>query len=399
MTIGQSSNQFNFTGQFSNAEMLFDSFERIGKSPAELTQTMLASGRRSLNLLLQSMASKGPALWAIELYTVLLQQGVPTITLPANISSVLDVYCRQYVNLQTVNQAVSFTTNASQMTVDIYQPAHGLLPGQSVYLVTPVSVGGLILQGYYLVANVPDQNDFTITAATPATSSITNGGAVAQYVTAITSQNVIVNLANHGLSVGSGYNVPIATTVGGVTLNGSYLVTSVTNANAFVINAAQTATSSASIYLNGGQLQIQEQTANSVPTDRILTPMSRTDYNSLPYKAQQGFPYTFWYDRVIPSTLTFWQTPDQNGPYILNAYCLRQLQDANLGMGEIPDVQYRGLEMITARLAVKLSVKFAPDKYELLKAEADEEFAAWAEEEREKVPLFFEPQIERYFRN
>lgn len=398
MTIGQTSNAYNFSGQFSNAELMFDAFERCGKSPVELTQTMLSSGRRSLNLLLQTMASKGPALWAIELYTVLLQQGVPTITLPANISSVLDVYCRQYVNLNIVNLTVSFTTNTGQMIVDIYQPAHGLSPGQSIYIVTPVSVGGIILQGYYLVQNVPDQNDFTITAASAATSSITNGGAVPQFTAINTQQNVTVTLANHGLTTGSGFNVPLSTTVGGVTLYGSYQVVSVTNVNQFVINSAQTATSGASVFLNGGQAQIQEQTANSVPTDRILTPMSRTDYNSLPYKAQQGFPYTFWFDRVIPSTMTFWQVPDQNGPYILNVYCLRQLQDANLGGGEIPDLQYRALEMITAKLAVKLAVKYAPDRYPLLKAEAQEEYDAWGSEEREKVPLFIEPQIERFFR-
>ena len=136
-----------------------------------------------------------------------------------------------------------------------------------------------------------------------------------------------------------------------------------------------------------------------MPTDRILYPMSRTDYNALPYKAQQGFPYTYWFDRKIPTTMTFWQTPDQNGPYILNAYYLRQLQDANTGMGEIPDVQYRALEMITARLAVKLAVKYAPDKYQLLKAEADEEYNSWSNEEREKVPFFIEPSLDRFYRN
>ena len=135
-----------------------------------------------------------------------------------------------------------------------------------------------------------------------------------------------------------------------------------------------------------------------MPTDRILTPMSRTDYNSLPYKEQQGFPYSYWAPRVQPPTMTFWQTPDGNGPYILNVYYLRQLQDANLGMGETPDAQYRALEMITARLAVKLAVKYAPDKYPLLKAEAKEEWDTFEGENREKVNLYITPQVQGYFR-
>lgn len=398
MTIGQSSQQYNFSNQFSNFEMLVDAFERCGKSPSELTQIMLASGRRSLNLVLQKMANQGPSLWAIDLYTVILQQGVSTITLPANVSSVLDVYVRQYLNLATLNIDVSFTSNDGQSTVNIYQPNHGLLVGQSIYIVTPVSVGGLVLQGYYLVQNVPDQNDFTVTATSLATSSVANGGQVALFTTSISAENVSVNLPSHGLSVGYGFNVPVTTQVGGITLSGSYLVTTVTDVNNFIINSSQSAVASQSAYMNFGQVQINEQSSDLVPTDRVLTPMSRTDYSSLPYKAQQGFPYTYWVDRQIPSTMTFWETPDQNGPYILNAYYLRQLQDANLGMGEIPDVQYRGLEMITSRLSAKLAVKYAPDKYELLKAEADEEFGFWESEEREKVPMFIQPQIGRYFR-
>jgi len=400
MTIGVASQTYNFTSQFSNSELLFDSFERVGKAPSELSQQMLTSARRSLNLLLQSLANVGPMLWAVpeEPYTVLLQQGVSSITLPSYISSVLDVYVRQYVNLQTINLSVNVTTTASQSTVDIYQPAHGLLVGQSIYIVTPISVGGLILQGYYLVFNVPDQNDFQIQAQSLATSTVVNGGVVPEFTTASSSAYVTVTLPNHGYSVGSGFNVPIATTIAGITLQGSYQVTSVTNANVFVINAAQVAPSSASAYLNGGQAQINEQTSDSVPTDRILTPMSRTDYNSLPYKQQQGFPYTFWTTRVNPPTMTFWEVPDQNGPYILNVYYLRQLQDANLGMGEIPDLQYRALEAVTAKLACKLAVKFAPDKYQLLKAEADEEWAAFEEENREKVPLFIQPEMQRFYR-
>lgn len=398
MTVGQPSGTYNFASQFSNGELLFDAFERCGKAPSELTQTMLASARRSLNLLLQSLANQGPNLWAVDLQTVILQQGIATINLPQSTASVLDVYVRQYVNTNTIDEAVSFSTISGSTAVNIYQPAHGLSVGNTIFLITQVSVGGLILVGYYLVTAVPDQDDFTITAASAATSTVTNGGAVPQFTTVITSQNVTVTLPAHGQVVGTGFDVPISTDVGGITLFGSYMVTSITDANNFVINSAQTATSSTSTYLNGGEVQIDEQDSSSVPTDRVLTPMSRTDYNSLPNKNQQGFPYSFWYDRLVQPTMTFWQVPDQNGPYLLNYYRLRQLQDANLGMGEIPDVQYRGLEMLTARLAVKLSVKYAIDRYKILKGEAIEEFGNWEEEDREKVPLFIQPQVGRYYR-
>lgn len=401
MTVGQTSGNYNFANQTGNIDILFDAWERLGKLPAEITQQQLVSSRRSLNFLLQSFANgKGPMLWAVpeQPLTILLQQGISSITLPPYVSSVLDCYVRQYINITTVNLAVSLTTNIGQTSVNVYQPNHGLLPGQQVFFVTPVSIGGLIIQGLYIVSNVPDQNDFTITTATPATASATSTGLVPQFTTSNGTANVAVTLPSHGLSAGNGFNVPLSTTVGGITLYGSYYVTSVTNANVFIINSTQTATSGQSIYLNSGQMQVQEQSSNSVPTDRLLTPMSRTDYSALPYKAQQGFPYTYWNARVQPQTMTLWQTPDGNGPYYLNVYYLRQLQDANLGGGEIPDVQYRALEMLTSKLAAKLAIKFAADKYALLKADADEEMADFELENREKVSIHIMPEVSRYYR-
>jgi hypothetical protein len=38
-------------------------------------------------------------------------------------------------------------------------------------------------------------------------------------------------------------------------------------------------------------------TSGAVNTDRIILPISRTEYLSYPNKAQQGFPTTFWFNR------------------------------------------------------------------------------------------------------
>lgn len=39
--------------------------------------------------------------------------------------------------------------------------------------------------------------------------------------------------------------------------------------------------------------------------DRIIMPVSRTEYMSYPNKAQQGFPTTFWFDRQLSPPLPF----------------------------------------------------------------------------------------------
>ena len=46
------------------------------------------------------------------------------------------------------------------------------------------------------------------------------------------------------------------------------------------------------------------------PIDRLILPISRTEYASYPNKEQQGFPTTYWQDRLINSTVTIWPVPD-----------------------------------------------------------------------------------------
>jgi hypothetical protein len=158
----------------------------------------------------------------------------------------------------TSNIAVSFSTNTGFQKVviaDTYVPA----VGDWINLITQVSVGGLVLSGFYQVAIVGSGN-YTILAGPPATSTVTNGGAVPTFATTgVGSPTVQVVLANHGLTATtSSFNVPISVTVGGVTLLGPYVVQSVVSSSTFTINAAISATSVAGpVGLNGGNAQIE----------------------------------------------------------------------------------------------------------------------------------------------
>ena len=43
----------------------------------------------------------------------------------------------------------------------------------------------------------------------------------------------------------------------------------------------------------------------SQPIDRIILPVSRTEYASYPNKKQQGFTTTFWFDRLLSPTVNY----------------------------------------------------------------------------------------------
>jgi hypothetical protein len=152
-----------------------------------------------------------------------------------------------------VNVAVSVSTTAGSNAVVITDTDRNVSNYDSVDIQTQISVGGLVLFGLYQCYNPgASANTYTIYAADGlgnpalATSTVSNGGAVPLYNTTIGSSSVAVTLNDHGFNVGDTYAALIATTVGGITIYGNYIVNIVTDSNTFVIAGSTTATSTAS---------------------------------------------------------------------------------------------------------------------------------------------------------
>ncbi len=156
----------------------------------------------------------------------------------------------------TANVAVNFSTVISTTTVTIVDVAHGVLTGNEIEILIPVSVGGIILWGNYIVT-VIDADTYTIVAADAATSTVNNGGAVPSFTTTFPANTTVgtVTLANHGLVVNDLFIVEVSTAVGGVTFTGTYVVNTVPTADTFTITTSA-ATSAASGGENGGNARI-----------------------------------------------------------------------------------------------------------------------------------------------
>lgn len=139
-------------------------------------------------------------------------------------------------------------------------------------------------------------------------------------------------------------------------------------------------------------------TSNGVVTDRIITPVSRTEYASYPNKEQEGYPTVFWFNRQISPTVTVWQVPDTSQVYTLKYYVYTQMQDASMAGGLNMDMPYRFLDAFVSGLAARLSVIYAPDRLQMLRAEADRTWAIAAEQDIENVPVYITPGLSGYFR-
>lgn len=166
----------------------------------------------------------------------------------------------------TSDAAVDFSTTSGSSTVTIIDANFTVDKYDIVDIQTQVSVGGLVLFGQYQVTPI-GSTSYSIEARDKlgdpalATSTVANGGAVPQYDTTSGSNTVDVTLANHGYVIGDTFTALIATSVGGVTIYGNYIVTDVTSSSVFsiAVNAQASSTATADenagdahfLYLNG----------------------------------------------------------------------------------------------------------------------------------------------------
>jgi hypothetical protein len=131
--------------------------------------------------------------------------------------------------------------------------------------------------------------------------------------------------------------------------------------------------------------------------DRLIFPISNTEYAALNNKFVQAPPTQFWFDRLISPTITLWQVPDGGGPYTLFYYRVRQIQDATLPNGFQIEVPYRWLDAMTAGLAHRLAAVFAPQLEQIRKMDAEEAWRIAATQDTENVPLYIAPGLIGYF--
>jgi hypothetical protein len=134
-----------------------------------------------------------------------------------------------------------------------------------------------------------------------------------------------------------------------------------------------------------------------VSTDRIILPVSRTEYASYPNKAQQGFPTVYWFDRLIAPSVTLWPVPDGSQTE-LRYYRVRQIQDSNIQNAEQVEIPYLWLEAFADGLAYRLARIWNPQIAPALKAQADESYDIASRQNVEQAQQYISPMISGYFR-
>ncbi len=131
-------------------------------------------------------------------------------------------------------------------------------------------------------------------------------------------------------------------------------------------------------------------------TDRIILPVSRSEYATYPNKLQQGFPSVYWFDRLLSPTITLYQVPDGN-EVSLSYYSVKQIMDASAGAQQV-DIPVYWLKAFSRALAAELAIIWAPERAEALAAAAKESYAVSAAQNIEDVPTYITPMMSGYWR-
>jgi hypothetical protein len=136
----------------------------------------------------------------------------------------------------------TFATTTGLPVVTITDPNAAINVYSTVQIESHVAIGGVVIFGAFPITTLISAQQYTITLPFNATStSVPASGTVATFTTVAGTEQITVNLANHGLVVGSNFSLQLPTKVGAngeVTLQGFYPVQQVVNANSFIIYAA-----------------------------------------------------------------------------------------------------------------------------------------------------------------
>jgi hypothetical protein len=151
----------------------------------------------------------------------------------------------------------------------------------------------------------------------------------------------------------------------------------------------------------GNTLAVREFYVGNNSREIMMARLNRDDYTNLPNKnftANQ--PYQFWFDRTIPqATIYLWPTPSD--PFIqMTVWYSRQIMDVGDLTNEL-EIPQRWFEAVVFNLAHRLALELpaiAADRIAYLEKMANDYLYQAEQEERDKSPIYWAPNISVYTR-
>lgn len=344
-----------------NVQQLIDhGARRCGKLAEELTSEQQVSARESLFFLLSSLINKGIQYWAIEKKVFGLKANQYIYDLPVGYVDVLNALYRR-MNRPTPNSTGGYTTSSG------------------------------------VVANAFDGDVDTMTTQTSSDGNIAID--FGEY-NEIYAGSIGILPGTSGL-----FHVVLEYSTDGSTWSTLYDPGEVTWVDNewlwYDIEPGQNVRYYRMRETGGSVLVVREFYVGNNSTEITMARLNRDDYTNLPNKnftANQ--PFQFWFDRTIPQAkLYLWPVPSD--PFVqMTVWCSRQIQDVGALQNQL-EVPQRWYEATVFMLAHRMSLELpgvAMEKILYLEKMAEKFLYEVEQEERDKSPIYFAPNISPYTR-
>jgi hypothetical protein len=341
--------------------LIDDSARACGKLSEELTVEQVVSAKRNLFYLLSSLINKGIQYWAINETVIGLKADQYTYELPLGAVDTLNVLYRTMDRPDGTyaTSAGGTVYNAFDGDIDTYCQQTSANGSISVNYGSnnPVYIGSIGILPYVAAGGSATWNiryEYSVDGST--WNTLTDLGAV-----------VVTDNEWLWTNIDPGENVI------------AYRV----------VATAGTVLALREFYLGNNSREIQ------------MSRLNRDDYTNLPNKnftANQ--PYQFYFERTIPvPRVVLWPTPSD--PFIqMTVWYSRQVMDVGdlSGQLEIPDRWYLAIgNMLAHRMSLILPT-VPLDRVAYLEKQADKTFNEAEQEERDKSPIYWAPNISVYTR-
>lgn len=151
----------------------------------------------------------------------------------------------------------------------------------------------------------------------------------------------------------------------------------------------------------GANMGVYQTVFGSNATEIPVARMNRDDYTNLPNKNfTNNWPLQYWFDRNIPQPAMYmWPTPGSYAPQLV-VWRHRHIQDVGdlSGELEIPQRWYLAIQnMLAHQMSMELPT-VATDRIAYCEQQAEKYWQQAEQEERDKSPIYFAPNISYYTR-
>jgi hypothetical protein len=132
--------------------------------------------------------------------------------------------------------------------------------------------------------------------------------------------------------------------------------------------------------------------------DRLIIPISRSDYAAIANKYMTGFPTSVWINYQLNPTMTLWPVPNQDVVQGLQYYVQRRPTNAQLADGAQIQIPYQAVDYFTWALAERLAFIYSPDKVAMIGPRKAQAYQKYIQSTTENVPMNLNIEMKSYFR-